>query len=311
MSSTDDIQTYVRAAWFGDVEEMATATVRDVNVMGTVHGYNTGFHIGTALYFASSRGKLEAVRWLLGQEGIDVDRGNANGASPLRIASANSHEAVVGALITVGADVDRQDRWDRTALIAASSNGHTTIVRRLIAAGARVNRTSSYGWAALDYAQVEPRTATVEVLLAHRAMPGTYTSLPPLHARLVRPTDTDAPFALSPEEALPGVLSGTDVFGRTALHYAALTGARAAYAAIHSAMREAGLDTEGVDGGGYTASDHLVCVCLSTVDNFSHHSHPPATPQGFTRWSHRRSILRVLTAIGQVGPTLPRPIEDK
>jgi hypothetical protein len=99
-------------------------------------------------------------------------------------------------------------------------------------------------------------------------MPGTRTYLPPLHMHLLRPTDTDAPFTLSPEEALPGVLSGTDVFGRTALHYAALTGDRAAYAVLRSAMRRTGVDTEGVDGGGYTAFDHMVCACVSTVDNF-------------------------------------------
>jgi hypothetical protein len=286
----NDVNTFVHAAWSGDVEKMVAAfargwgengrrlraTVRDVNVLGTVHGE------GTAMLFASWNGKLDAVRWLLAQEGIDVDRGNANGASPLHVASANGHEAVVGALITAGADVNHQNRWGFTALMAASSNGHTTIARRLIAAGARVNHADSRGWTALDvrrshfhaihvkrrhppdYRRADP----VEVLLlVHRAMPGGHwPTLPPLHTRLLRPTD--APFTLSPEEALPGVLSKTDVFGRTALHYAALTGNRAAYAVLYSAMREAGVDTEGVDGGDYTAMDHLVCACVSTTDNF-------------------------------------------
>jgi hypothetical protein len=280
MSSTGNFQTFLRTAWSGDVEDMTTAftTVRDVNVIGRM-----GLLIGTALYLASRNGKLEAVRWLLAQEGIDVNRGDMYGTSPLLIASRRGHEAAAEALITAGADVDHQDRWGVTALLAASANGHPAIVRRLIAAGARVNHADTDGWTALDWAQAYHHTATVELLLAHRAMPGRgvrATTLPSLHTRLVHPTD--APFALSPEEAPPEVLSGTDVHGRTALHYAALTGDRAVYAVLRSAMRRAGVDTEGVDGGGYTALDHMVCVgrCVSAVLRCVSHPPHPLSPLG-------------------------------
>jgi ankyrin repeat protein len=253
MSSTDNGQTFVDAAWYGDVKEMAAtlATFGDVNVLGmVVNGTTTA----TALYFASERGKLEAVRWLLGQEGIDVNLGDTDGHSPLHTASLWGHEAVVEALITAGADVDRQSHCGFTALTEASFSGYTATVRRLIEAGARVNHANCNGWTALDWAQLHHHTATVKVLLAHRAMLSTRTALPPLHTRLLCKTHT--PFALSPEEALPEVLSEKDVCGRTALHYAALMGDRAAYAVLGTAMTEAGVDTDGVDDGGYTAFDH-------------------------------------------------------
>jgi ankyrin repeat protein len=273
MSSTDNNDTFAYAAWSGDVEKMVTAlaTVRDVNMLGMVFGET----LATALYFAVWNNQLEAVRWLLGREDIDVNLGTKDGFSPLHIASYVGREAIVEALITARADVNRQNRGGFTASIIASAYGHTAVMRRLIEAGARVNQANSEGRTALDYAQWNDSTTIVELLLAHRAMPGTMTTLPPLHERLLRPPRlTDTPFALSTEEALPEVLSEKDVYGRTALHYAALTGDRAAYAVLYSAMRRAGVDTEGVDGGGYTALDHL--VCLSTVDNVSHHSHPPA-----------------------------------
>jgi ankyrin repeat protein len=257
------INPFVCAAWSGNVEEMVTATVRDVNVMAKLNYFEP---TATALYFASYQGQLEAVWWLLAQEGIDVNRGDPYGTSPLHAASGCGHEAVVEALITAGADANHRHRRGFTALMAASARGHTVTVRRLIAAGARVNLTDSNGCTALDYAQCRRHTATVELLLAHRAMPGTRTYQPPLHTRLFHPTD--APFALSREEALPEALAWTDAFGRTALHYAALAGNHTAYTVLYSAMRAAGVDTEGVDGGGYTAMDHLVCVCVSTVDNF-------------------------------------------
>ena len=64
-------------------------------------------------------------------------------------------------------------------------------------------------------------------LLAARAMPGRGTTLPPLHTRVIH--NADVPFALAAEEAVPEVLSTTDMYGRTALHYAALTNNREAY----------------------------------------------------------------------------------
>jgi ankyrin repeat protein len=255
---------FVQAVLGGCIEKMVVAlvTVGDVNVIG-----RTDYIVsGTALYWASRNGMLEAVRWLLAQEGIDVNLGTMDGRSPLLIASTRGHEAVVEALITAGADVNHQIRGGDTVLMDASLYGRTAIARRLIAAGARVNHATPLGYTALGNAQSFRHTAIVEVLLAHRAMPGSLVTLPPLHTRLARPTGV--PFALSPEEVLPGVLSKTDVFGRTALHYAALTGDRAAYAVLHSAMRRAGVDTEGVDEGGYTAMDHSVCACVSTTDNF-------------------------------------------
>jgi ankyrin repeat protein len=265
MSSTGNIQTFVRAAWSGNVEDMAAAlaTVRDVNVSSTVLDLAI-IVTGTALYWASRKGKLEAVRWLLAQEGIDVNLGSIHDVSPLFVASASGHEPVVEELIAAGADVNQQTRLGQTALLAASCSGHVAAARRLIAAGAHVNHTDRWGWTALGQAQRDSHTTTVELLLTHRALPGTdvwtTTLLPPLHMRLLRLAHpTDAPFTLSPEETLPEVLSKTDVYGRTALHYAALVGGRTAYAVLRSAMRRAGVDTEGTDRGGYTALDHLVC----------------------------------------------------
>jgi ankyrin repeat protein len=260
----------------------ALAAARKVDVLGSI---DTAVH--KALHFASLGGRLEVVRLLLMQEGVDVNRKDFNGDSPLCVASCHGHEAVVEVLITAGADANTQNRWGNTALMGASLSGHTAIVRRLIEAGARVNQAMN-GWTALDCACSHPDT--LAVLLAHRAMPGARNmNLPALHERLLRLAHlTDAPFALSPEEALPEVLSETDEHGRTALHYAALTGARAAYTVLRSVMREAGVNMEGTDGGGYTALDHMVCVCMCVACHVSH-LFTVLTPDPFPspRVSHR------------------------
>jgi ankyrin repeat protein len=244
------MNAFVRETWDGNVEGMVIAftNVPDVNGLGII-GHTTA----TALYFASYQGKLEAVRWLLRQEGIDVNLGSTYGTSPLCIASTHGYKAVVEALITAGADVNHPICWGFTALMGASARGRTAIVRRLIAAGAHANKDSGIpigiipgsGSTALDHAHWYHHSATVEVLLEHRAMPSITPS---------------ALFALYAKKAKPEVLARTDVFGRTALHYAALRGDRKGYAMLYSAMRAAGVDTEGVDGGGYTALNHLVRV---------------------------------------------------
>jgi ankyrin repeat protein len=261
-------RTFVEAAHYGHVETMKRLFeyVRDVNVMGTVVDWGT-IVTGTALYQASREGKLEAVRWLLAQEGIDVNLGCEKGYSPLIIAISRSHDAVAMALIAAGADVNHRNSWSSTALMFASIHGDTTIMRRLIAAGARVNDVRRCGFTALDRVPNLSHEAR-KLLLAHRALPGTgkpypyhpWLNIPPppsLHRRPTYPSP-GVHFTLAPEEGTPEALAWTDAFGRTALHYAALAGNHTAYAVLEITMRRAGVDTGGADGGGYTALDHLV-----------------------------------------------------
>jgi ankyrin repeat protein len=211
---------------------------------------------------ASERGHIHIVRWLIEQKTINLNLGDDLETSPLSSASIHGYDSVVEILLHAGADVNHENFGGTTAFIWASSMGHTSIMRNLITAGARINHTNNTGCTALDFAQFRGHTTTVELLLSHRALPGTKTTLPPLHTRLLRPTD--APFTMSPDERAPEVLSQTDVFGRTALHYAALKGDYQSYKLLYTAMMEAGVDTEGVDGGGFTAFYHLVspCVCV-------------------------------------------------
>ena len=64
------------------------------------------------------------------------------------------------------------------------------------------------------------------------------------------------PFTLpppTPGTTLATALTATDTHGRTALHYAALTGNTSALSTLVSAMHANGVSMDGVDGGGSTA----------------------------------------------------------
>jgi ankyrin repeat protein len=261
---------------YGTKSSMAETASSDIDVNTMFWSAKRAYN-ATKLFHASIIGLEGVVRSLLAK-GADPNLGDTDGRTPLLVASSNGHEEVVKLLIAAGAEPDeRADDVSSTALMTASMHGHIDVTRLLIEAGADINAASTYGGTALDSLfdhpfcprpETTPKEKAVKgLLLAHGALPGveSYPYMPPLHARLLREARTHTPFTLLPEdalpealpEALPKMLSERDMYGRTALHYAALTGNRDAYTFLHDAMTTMGVDTEVADDGGHTASAHL------------------------------------------------------
>ena len=133
------------------------------------------------LHAAAARGAVEAVRMLASAGGLDAR--DANGRTPLHVATFQRHPDAVKALIAVDAnhallDNQRYDAvtiaavqddeptlralfdagasaklttsvYDGTALIAAAHLGHDGVVRHLIRAGAPLDHLNNLGWTAL------------------------------------------------------------------------------------------------------------------------------------------------------------------
>ena len=96
------------------------------------------FYVGyTALYMASSKGHIDAVRALLAA-GANVDALTSRGATPLWIAAACGHADVVRALLAVGAYVETPCDSKRP-LHVASLQGHVVAATLLLDAGADAN----------------------------------------------------------------------------------------------------------------------------------------------------------------------------
>jgi ankyrin repeat protein len=268
-----------QAAYDGNIQGMVAAfgAGLDVNIEGKVSIPFMGTHYrvtGTALFLASYRGNIEVVEWLLKQPGIDLslegvvrvpfEHGSYHmHQSPLHIASYKGHFSVVKALVTAGADVNGKTNNGVTALMLTSS---MDVVQYLVENGADVNARDNIGNTVLDFKPYNQRflspgshsviPTVTTTLLRYGALPGADCMLPPLHAGLFRPAR--APFVLFPEQMTPEVLSQTDMFYRTALHYAALIGNRAAYHTLRTAMLGVGVDPDVKDAGSKTASDYDV-----------------------------------------------------
>jgi len=94
----------------------------------------------TPLRLAIEEGHLEMVKLLLAAPGIDVNRADEHGITPLHIASYHGHSEVVKLLLAAPEiDVNRADKWGETPLMVASNQGKSEVVKLLLAApGIRV-----------------------------------------------------------------------------------------------------------------------------------------------------------------------------
>ena len=92
------------------------------------------------LYYASSLGMFETVKYLLGY-GIDINMIGGRFATPLQAAASGGHTESVRLLLDHGANVDLLDSTSGygNALQAAAAHGHEGVVNMLLDRGANAN----------------------------------------------------------------------------------------------------------------------------------------------------------------------------
>jgi ankyrin repeat protein len=102
----------------------------------------------TALMFASERGFLDIVKFLL-EEGAAPNYQNRLGFSALHAACSNNQLKVVQLLIEKGADVNIKDNASRTPLYFAVENNSMEIAKNLVSKGAKLNMKTHNNWTPL------------------------------------------------------------------------------------------------------------------------------------------------------------------
>mmetsp|Transcript_33272 Transcript_33272/g.95713 ORF Transcript_33272/g.95713 Transcript_33272/m.95713 type:complete len:213 (-) Transcript_33272:116-754(-) len=118
-----------------------------------------------SIHKAAYDGDAEKVIVYL-QHGSSVDALNSNCLTPLHLASANGHEAVVRALLAWNADVNVAAPTDNaTPLHMASEAGHDGVVQQLIAASADVCACTKDGCTALHQASRMSHTGAALTLM--------------------------------------------------------------------------------------------------------------------------------------------------
>lgn len=102
----------------------------------------------TPLLVATHGNKVEAARALI-EAGADVNAKDDNQDSPYLYAGARGHLDILKLTLAHGADLKSINRYGGTALIPASERGHVETVDTLIKAGVDVDHINRLGWTAL------------------------------------------------------------------------------------------------------------------------------------------------------------------
>ncbi len=122
------------------------------------------------LMIASAYEHNDVVKFLL-EEGAHIEDRDKEGDSALMYAALGGSAAVVSNLIKAGADFKAVDGQGKTCLMLAAVPGHFDIVRVLIEAGVDVNAKDSKGSTALAQAARNGRSEVMKELIAHKADP--------------------------------------------------------------------------------------------------------------------------------------------
>jgi len=123
----------------------------------------------TQLWWASMEGDIEHIKLILKAD-VDVNAGNADGATPLLVASGKGYIEIVKLLLEAKADVNASRKDNSvTPLYMASQNGHSEVVRMLLEAKADVNAADTNGVTPLYMSSQNNHAKVVKMLLEAKA----------------------------------------------------------------------------------------------------------------------------------------------
>lgn len=123
---------------------------------------------GTELHKAVFTQNLQLIEKLV-DNGVDVNKINADGIWPLLLACTYGYEEVVKTLIKKGVDVNQANSDGYTALHEAAGMDYHNIVQLLIDAGAKLNKKDVSNFSPLNYAQMNAATKSARILKRHGA----------------------------------------------------------------------------------------------------------------------------------------------
>jgi len=115
------------------------------------------------------RGDVAAARAILRRGPAAAKVADADGTTPLHLATDQNDAAMVELLVRAGADVKAKNRFGVTPLYSAALYGNAAILEHLLKAGADANAALPEGETALMTAAGNGNVDAIKVLLAHGA----------------------------------------------------------------------------------------------------------------------------------------------
>ena len=120
----------------------------------------------TLLMCAVSEGKVDTVRYLIEEKGVDIDKEDKTGKTAAMYAAMCGDTEKLRTLIEEkGIDVNtKNEKTNNTLLIYAAMHGHKNTIKYLISKGANLNATNKYGYSADTYAKMEHHFGIMEIV---------------------------------------------------------------------------------------------------------------------------------------------------
>ncbi|KAG6546782.1 hypothetical protein Mapa_011728 [Marchantia paleacea] len=196
----------------------------------------------TPLHLAASRGHADVIEFLLSVQGVDGKAVSQEGFIALHFAASVGHYESVKLLLQKCAVNSKDYIFGRTALHFAALGGHATVAELVASRPADVTSQTAGGFTPLHLASSRGHADVVKFLLSLQGIDGNAISSEGFTAlQLAAYGGHYESVRLLLERCADVVNSVDKVFGRTALHFAALGGGhtrdnykfdRHAYAAI-------------------------------------------------------------------------------
>lgn len=152
---------FVRSAQKGNLKAIQALVHRGANLNLKEKEYGR-----TPLLQATLYGRLEVVRWLVGQ-GAHIDVCNRQGFTALHYAVWYGYTDICRLLLNKGATVDALGDEKLTPLHLAARSGHMETTKLLVQSGGNVNAVDNFGKTPLDWAQQNGYTEVAKFLIAN------------------------------------------------------------------------------------------------------------------------------------------------